>query len=131
MHDQVISLLEERLMVNFTRRKVSEIVVRKEVETHILQVQVQVPVRREKLIVEQVSPEYKRLSEVDLGQTDVSSVDSDTSFSVGFHQSTQPTIYDEVQSPKAASDLLNEIANMPCHDCESIRVEIILKDSKH
>jgi len=31
-------------------------------------VQVQVPVRHEKLIVEQVSPERKQLAEIDLGQ---------------------------------------------------------------
>jgi stress response protein YsnF len=55
--EEVIPLLEERLMVNLTRRKTGEVVVRKEIETHILQMQV--PIRREKLIVEQVSPEYK------------------------------------------------------------------------
>ena len=54
--EEKISLLEERLIVDFVRRKVGEIVIRKEVETCLLQVEV--PVRREKLIVEQVSPDY-------------------------------------------------------------------------
>jgi hypothetical protein len=127
--EELVSLLEERLIVNFTRRKVGEIVVRKEIETHILQVQV--PVRREKLIVEQVSPEYKRIAEVDIGQADISSVGRETPLSVGFYQSAQPTVYGEIQSPKAASDLLNEIASMPSHDCETVRVEIVLKNSKN
>jgi stress response protein YsnF len=59
--EEVISLLSERLKVDYTRHKIGEIVVRKEIETQILQVQV--PIRHEKLIVEQVSPEYKQLFE--------------------------------------------------------------------
>jgi len=38
-------------------------------------VQVQVPVRHEKLIVEQVSPERKQLAEIDLGQEEFSGVE--------------------------------------------------------
>ena len=60
----IIPLLEERLVVDRRRRKVGEVVVRKEIETYM----VEVPVRREKLIVEQVSPEYKQLAVVDLGK---------------------------------------------------------------
>jgi Domain of unknown function (DUF2382) len=63
---EVFQLLEERLMVDLTRRKTGEIVVRKEVDTQTLYVEV--PVRREKLIVEQVSPEYKLLAQIDLGR---------------------------------------------------------------
>jgi Domain of unknown function (DUF2382) len=150
LSEDVISLLEERLMVNFSRHKVGEIVVRKEIETHVLQVQV--PVRREKLIVEQVSPEYRRLAEVDLGQANVSdratlfqrecanadpinddfsSVGSRDPISVEFNQSAQPIVYGEIDSPKAASDLLHEIANLSSQDCETVRIEIVLKDSKH
>jgi Domain of unknown function (DUF2382) len=61
--EQIISLLEERLVVDRRKRKVSEVVFRKEIETRI----VEVPIRREKLIVEQVSPEYKQLAIIDLG----------------------------------------------------------------
>jgi len=38
-------------------------------------VQVQVPVRHEKLIVEQVSPERKQLAEIDLGQEEFSGIE--------------------------------------------------------
>jgi len=59
-----IQLLEERLVVDRHRHKVGEVIIRKEVETRI----VEVPIRREKLIVEQVSPETKELLVVDLGK---------------------------------------------------------------
>ena len=57
------SLLEERLRIELTQRKIGEIVIRKEIETEL--VSVQIPVRREKLIIEQVSPAYKLLAEID------------------------------------------------------------------
>ncbi len=129
LKEEVISLLEERLMVDFTRRKVGEIIVRKEIETHVLQVQV--PVRREKLIVEQISPEYKKLAEVDLGQTDTSPGDIETHHRDGFCQSTYPTVCGELKSPKAASDLLNQISNTPSHGCKIIRIEIVLENLSH
>jgi Domain of unknown function (DUF2382) len=141
--EQVISLLEERLVVDLTRRKIGDIVVRKEIETHLLQVQV--PVRREKLIVEQVSPEYKRLAEIDLGEEQVdnqaisqaidtnfnSIYDRDKSISVGLVRSDRSTIHGQSYSPKAASDLLNELANLPNGDWEQIKIEIVLKDASH
>jgi stress response protein YsnF len=110
--DEVISLLEERLMVSFTRQKIGEIVVRREIETRIIQVQV--PIRHEKLIIEQVSPEYKQLAEIDLGQGN-----------------TQSIVSGKVDSPEDAIDLLREIVNMPVQDCETVRIEIVLKNSKH
>ncbi len=140
--EEVFSLLEERLMVNLTRRKIGEVVVRKEIETHVLQVQV--PVRREKLIVEQVSPEYKRLAEIDLGQVNhsdhaISSVVDSQGVAQSekavqprlSNQGTQPIVCGETDSPQVASDLLDMIAHMPSHNCESVRIEVVLKDSKH
>lgn len=63
-NQKIIPLLEERLVVDFTRRKTSEIVVRKVVETKI--VNVNIPVRAESLIVEQVAPIYKQLATIEL-----------------------------------------------------------------
>jgi hypothetical protein len=139
--ETVISLLEERLIVDLTRRKIGDIVVRKEIETHLLQVQV--PVRREKLIVEQVSPEYKRIAEIDLGQEQVDTGaiandiehkfalkdDRDKSISVELVGSEPSTIHGRSYSPKAASELLNELANMPDREWENIKIEIVLKNS--
>lgn len=58
-----IRLLEERLNVKINQRKVGEVVVRKVVETEV----VEIPIRREKLVIEQVGPEHKQLASVDLG----------------------------------------------------------------
>lgn len=63
-----IPLLAERLVVERRRRKVGEVVVRKVVETQM----VSVPVRRERLIVEQVSPEHKSLAAIDLDRGELS-----------------------------------------------------------
>jgi stress response protein YsnF len=63
-----IQLLAERLVVDRKRRKVGEVVVRKVVETQM----VSVPVRRERLIVEQVSPERKSLAAIDLDRGELS-----------------------------------------------------------
>jgi hypothetical protein len=145
------SLLEERLRVELTQRKIGEIVIRKEIETQL--VRVQVPVRREKLIVEQVSPAYKLLAEIDLGQPSISNgaILNPTSDSVMFaisdeannavgsnhipknleRRMTPPTVYGSTNSLKAASELLQAIASLPSHDCGSVRIEIDLKDPKH
>ena len=136
---EVFSLLEERLIVNLSRRKVGEIVIRKEIETQILQVEV--PVQREKLIVEQVSPEYQLLAQIDLGQSNSMAiaetlvdrlrvVTNDKEPSTKLDRN-EPKVSGELDSLKAASDLLNEIANMPAADWETVRIEIVLKDAKH
>jgi stress response protein YsnF len=63
--EEVISLLSERVVVDRQKRKSGEVVVRKVIETEV----VEVLVRREKLIVEQVSPSYKELAVIDLGRS--------------------------------------------------------------
>jgi uncharacterized protein (TIGR02271 family) len=145
------SLLEERLMVDLNRRKIGEIVIRKEIVTQL--VRVQVPVRREKLIIEQVSPEYELLAEIDLGQVnnsdgaitiaisdDLTSLENDnhqiaTEFDAPTHnldrRSSQSVVYGSTDSLKAAIGLFSEIANLSSHDCGTIRIEIELKDSKY
>lgn len=148
---ETFALLEERLMVNFTRRKLGEIVVRKEIETHILQVQV--PIRSEKLIVEQISPEYKLLSEVELGRSNASGMavskaiedgvilaeNGDRTISIGLEaidrkldrNSNQTRIGCTIDSANAARDLLSEIANTSDLDAlQSVRIEIVLKDEQ-
>lgn len=148
---EVFSLLEERLILDLTRRKIGEVVIRKEIETQI--VQMQVPVRREKLIVEQVSPEYKLLAEINLGQANtfdrgiadqigdnLTPVDNDEepiSFEpISFElddlgqKFNQTKIHGSFYSPEVARDLLNDIASLPGRDCQTIQVEIVLKDSR-
>jgi hypothetical protein len=146
--EEVIYLLEERLMVDVTRHKTGEIVVRKEVETQILYVEV--PVRREKLIVEQVSPEYKLLAQIDLGRADVGNgtpafVNGDDAILVSAQPQQLPldrvpngTLNGElnghnpvsgtVNTPQAAIDLLTEFARLAGDDVQTIRIEIALKN---
>ncbi|MBF2029115.1 MAG: PRC-barrel domain-containing protein [Oscillatoriales cyanobacterium C42_A2020_001] len=65
--EAVIPLSEERVMVDYKKQKVGEVVVRKEIETEINEV----PVQREKLIVEQVGAEPKQLAEIDLTNQEI------------------------------------------------------------
>lgn len=122
LDEELISLLEERLTVNRSKRKVGEIVFRKEIVTRI----VEVPVRREKLIVEQVSPEIKRLAEIDLGEGEVIGL---TSTEVT-NQKTPGSVSGEFLSPKVASEVLEKIALQGKHGCSKVRIELVLEDPK-
>lgn len=118
VEEEIIRLLEEKLVVNRSKHKVGEVVIRKEIETRM----VEVPVRREKLIVEQVGSETKQLAEIDLGGEEIIGVDprsvsnSDTGY----------TVTGEFVSPKAASDLLEAIALQNRHGCTQVRVEVVV-----
>ncbi|WP_335026719.1 YsnF/AvaK domain-containing protein [Nostoc sp.] len=126
--EQIIRLLEERLVVESSKRKVGEVIVRKVIETRM----VQVPVRREKLIVEQISPEHKQLAEIDLGQEEIDGIDLTqverlevTNFDSAL------TVSGEFTSPKTASLLLNAIALELNHGCKLMRVTIAVEDESH
>ena len=144
--EENISLLEERLIVDFVRRKVGEIVIRKEIKTCLLQVEI--PVRREHLIVEQVSPEYKRLAEIDLGQEPIIdgaivnptqttlhsliSVEPNAQhLSIERPQSSQKRIQKTFNSIESAKNLLDAIAARFDNDSETIHIEIMFKDSEN
>lgn len=145
--EEKISLLEERLIVDLIRRKVGEIVIRKEIKTCLLQVEI--PVRREHLIVEQLSPEYKRLAEIDLGQEDpivdgaivnpnpatvhsLISIESNAQhLSIERPQSSQKRIQRTFNSIESAKNLLDGIAACFDSDSETINIEIVFKDSEH
>lgn len=129
LEEEIIRLLEERLVVDRSKRKVGEVIVRKEIETRM----VQVPVRREKLIVEQVSPERKQLAEIDLGQEEIPEVEllasaiSETEIA---SLDSGLTVRGEFNSPKIASLLLNAIALERRHGCKKVRVQIVVEDAE-
>lgn len=132
VEEETIPVLEERLIVNSNRRKVGEVVVRKEIETRM----VQVPVRREKLIVEQLGDKTKRLAEIDLGQAGSSEREllqqlgvPEDSYTPTF-EGSRPVIRGEFHSPRAASQLLDAIAKLHHHRCQSIRIELVLEDDR-
>ncbi|MEH2402886.1 MAG: DUF2382 domain-containing protein [Nostoc sp.] len=123
--EQIIRLLEERLVVESSKRKVGEVIVRKVIETRM----VQVPVRREKLIVEQISPEHKQLAEIDLGQEEIDGIDlTQVERLEVTHFDGALTVSGEFTSPKTASLLLNAIALERNHGCKVVRVTIAVED---
>ncbi len=130
--EEIIKLLGERLIVERSKRKVGEVIVRKEIETRM----VQVPVRYEKLIVEQVTPERKQLAEIDLGQGEISGIElgeAETSYLDGFKASgfeSGMTVSGEFHSAKIASLLLNAIALEQNHGFHKVQVTIFVDDEE-
>jgi Domain of unknown function (DUF2382) len=118
--EQIISLLEERLVVDRRKHKVSEVVFRKEIETRI----VEVPIRREKLIVEQVSPEYKQLAVIDLGQA---SAENNV---LEITDNPLPnTVNAEFTSARAAIQFLEAMVDQSNPGLQRIQVSIISEDA--
>ncbi|HLO49652.1 MAG TPA: DUF2382 domain-containing protein [Kamptonema sp.] len=117
-----IRLLEERLVVNRSKRKVGEVIVRKEIETRM----VEVPVRREKLIIERVGEAPERLAEIDLGEGQVTGIE----LAEMVNANTQPTVSAEFTSVQKASKILQQIANQPHHGCAKVRLEIVLENKQ-
>lgn len=130
LEEELIRLLGERLIVGRSKRKVGEVIVRKEIETRMIQV----PVRREKLIIEQVSPEHKQLAEIDLGEAEISGVEltaaemSGTKMPTLARSDNELTVTGEFSSPKIASLLLNAIALERRQGCKKVRLEIVVED---
>ena len=111
-----ISLLEERLKVSYQRRKIGEVVIHKKVETRIIEV----PVRYEKLIIEQVIPEPKQLAEVDLA--------GDLSLDASLVELSHSIVRGEFTSPRFASQILHELGKTLPHQCKRVSIEIELED---
>lgn len=136
--EEIVRLLEERLVVDRSKRKLGEVIVRKVIETEMIEV----PVRREKLIVEQVSPELKQLAEIDLSQGEISAVELAEVVSgqaevisvnppVALTPEHNFSVTGEFASPKVASSLLDAIALQRNHGCAKIRIQIVLEDPQY
>ncbi|WP_254568303.1 DUF2382 domain-containing protein [Oscillatoria sp. HE19RPO] len=126
-----IPLREERLVVNRGKRKVGEVVVRKEIETRMIEV----PVRREKLIVEQVSPEYKKLTEIILGENEGYRMASEETPGItpnGAVQQKPETnrVSAEFHSPEIAARILEEIAKRQPNGCAKVRIELVVEEER-
>ncbi|AFZ16402.1 DUF2382 domain-containing protein [Allocoleopsis franciscana] len=130
VEEEIVRLLEERVVVNRRKQKVGEVVVRKEIETQIIEV----PIQREILIIEQVGSETKRLAAIDLSKGEVRGVElANPSISEihhpkeSRHEKGYP-VRGEFVSPRAASNLLEAIALQKRHGCEKIRVELTVEN---
>jgi hypothetical protein len=117
---ETIRLLEEQLSVNREKRKLGEVIVRKEIETRI----VEVPVRREKLIVEQVGVEAKQLASIDLGGDSLDSVE----IREAANASVPSALSGEFTSVRAASQFLQAIADQSRPGCEKVQITLLLDD---
>lgn len=122
--EKIIPLLEERLFIDHNKQKVGEVIVRKEIETEMIQV----PVRREKLIVEQVSPEHKQLAEIDLSHGEISGLELIEEISEVTSVARGLTVSGEFISPKIASLLLNAIAQEKNHGCQQVKITIVVEN---
>jgi len=125
--EDIIRLLGERLVVERSKRKVGEVIIRKEIETRMIQI----PVRREKLIVEEAGIEPKQLAEIDLGEEEISQNEfqqSQTIASSDFEGGL--TVTGEFDSPKTASLILNAIQLEQNHGCKKVRVSILVEDEE-
>jgi sporulation protein YlmC with PRC-barrel domain len=123
--ENIVRLIEERLIADSSKRKLGEVIVRKEIETRMMHI----PVRREKLIVEQVSPESKQLAEIDLNQGEISGVEFLTGESPeGTILDGHLTVHGKFISPKIASLLLNAIALEKNHGCQQVKITIAVTD---
>jgi hypothetical protein len=125
--DRIIKLLEERLVVNSHHQKVGDVIVRKVIETRM----VEVPIRREKLIVEQISPENKQLAEIDLASAEISGLEliqGETPESLSLNGGVR--VSGVFSSPKIASLLLNAIALEKNHGCGQVQVTIVVDNEQ-
>jgi uncharacterized protein (TIGR02271 family) len=122
--EKIISLLEERLFIDHNKQKIGEVIVRKEIETEMIQV----PVRREKLIVEQVSPEHQKLAEIDLSHGEIAGIELIEEISEVPSVARGLTVSGEFVSPKIASLLLNAIAQEKNHGCQQVKITIVVEN---
>lgn len=113
LEEHLIQLLAERLVINTSKQKIGEVIVRKVIETDM----VQVPVRREKLIVEQVSPDQKELAVVELRGSGLEDIEL---------QSPQSVVKGEFHSLDTVRSLLERLAQNPDHGCQTIRLELVV-----
>jgi stress response protein YsnF len=119
---EVIRLLEERLVVNRSKRKVGEVIVRKEIETRM----VEVPLQREKLIVEQIGEDPKVLAQIDLGEGEITGIEAIEKRL----DRAEPKVSAEFTSVTKASKMLSSIAAQPRHGCAKVRIELVLEDKQ-
>ena len=118
-----LTLLEEKLQINRRKYKVGEVVVRKQVETKMIQV----PIRQELLIVEKIGKTPEQIAQVVVGEEKVNGFkykelnNSDRLY-------TTTTNYLELRT---AQELLEAIENLASGSNSKVRLEIVTNYSEH
>ncbi len=116
-------MLEEKLQVTRHKQKIGEVIVRKQIETKL----VQIPIRREKLIIERVGKNTERLTEVVINDEKVNGFGYDEIESDN-HQLY--TIVSKHIDLEKAQSLLADIAHSSSTNNPKIRIEIITNNSE-
>lgn len=111
-----ISLLEEKLQVARRRQKVGEVVIRKQVETRI----VQLPIRREKLIVEKIGKNPEQIAEVIIAEEMVNGL----SYDELSHKNNFALEQTKFISLDTARKLLAELAELPDSGKLKLRLDL-------
>ncbi|ACK71761.1 conserved hypothetical protein [Gloeothece citriformis PCC 7424] len=118
-----IELLQEKLKIKRSRRKIGEVVIRKEIETQFIEI----PIRQEKLIVEQIGNETKRLAEINLSRETIADLDLLTHDQIN---SPVKVVEGKFSSLEEAVEILAMIARQTPHGCTQVQVKLFLEDSK-
>ncbi len=117
-----IPLLEEKIKINRSKQKTGEIIVRKQIETKI----VQVPISREKLIVERIGKQPEQLAEVIIKEEKVNGFEFgqiDTNQDLHITKSHFLTV-------TTAQQLLEALAHLSTSNNARIRLEIVTNSSQ-
>jgi hypothetical protein len=118
-----ISLLEEKLQIARLKQKVGEVVIRKQVEMRM----VNIPLRREKLIIEKVGKNPEQLTEVIIAEETVNGFkynELDNSNGFSFNKT-------HFLSLSTAHELLTAISHLSSATNSRIRLEIVTKCSEN
>lgn len=118
-----ISLLEEKLQIARRKQKIGEVVIRKQIEIRM----VNIPIRREKLIIERVGKNPEQLTEVIVAEETVNGFKyneliDNNDFS--FNQT-------HFLSLSTAQELLSAISHLSSATNSKVRLEIATKCSKN
>jgi hypothetical protein len=116
-----ISLLEEKLKVTRNKQKVGEIVVRKQVETKLIQI----PIRREKLIIERVGKNPEHLSEVITNQEKVNGFE----YNELENTNRLHVVKSAYLNVTTAQELLDAIAHLASANNAKVSIEIMTNDA--
>lgn len=112
--EKIIPLYEERLVVERSKRKAGEVIIRKKVETEI----VEIPVYREKLIVERLDGNLTQLAEIEIGATQLT----------GDTHETRSLVTVEFTDLHLAIEALQALAQQGLSDHDKVRLQLTLKD---
>ena len=118
--DQTIRLVEERIVVDRQRVKVGEVSVRRVTETEM----VEVPVQREKLIVERIGDNADAI-EIQLGETQLQGYEI-ASHPADSAPSPDLTASGSFESIRDAIAFLDAVSQRPGYPCEKVRIAILL-----